>query len=61
MNKIVVKNPVVDLEGDEMTRVIWQLIKDKLIKPYLDIELRTFDLSILNRDATEDKDRKSVV
>ncbi len=55
MNKIVVKNPVVDLDGDEMTRVIWQLIKDKLIKPYLDIELRTFDLSIENRDATEDK------
>ena len=55
MNKIVVKNPVVDLEGDEMTRVIWQLIKDKLIKPYLDIELRSFDLSIENRDATEDK------
>ena len=55
MNKIVVKNPVVDLDGDEMTRVIWQLIKDKLIKPYLDIELRTFDLSIENRDATEDQ------
>ena len=55
MNKIVVKNPVVDLDGDEMTRVIWQLIKDKLIKPYLDVELRTFDLSIENRDATEDK------
>ena len=55
MNKIVVKNPVVDLDGDEMTRVIWKLIKDKLIKPYLDVELRTFDLSIENRDATEDK------
>ena len=55
MNKIVVKNRVVDLDGDEMTRVIWQLIKDKLIKPYLDVELRTFDLSIENRDATEDK------
>ena len=55
MSKIVVKNPVVDLDGDEMTRVIWQLIKDKLIKPYLDVELRTFDLSIENRDATEDK------
>ena len=55
MSKIKVKNPVVDLDGDEMTRVIWQLIKDKLIKPYLDIELRTFDLSIENRDATEDK------
>ena len=51
----MVKNPVVDLDGDEMTRVIWQLIKDKLIKPYLDVELRTFDLSIENRDATEDK------
>ena len=55
MNKIVVKSPVVDLDGDEMTRVIWKLIKDKLIKPYLDVELRTFDLSIENRDATEDK------
>ena len=51
----MVKNPVVDLDGDEMTRVIWQLIKDKLIKPYLDVELRTFDLSIENRDATKDK------
>ena len=55
MSKIVVNNPVVDLDGDEMTRVIWQLIKDKLIKPYLDVELRTFDLSIENRDATKDK------
>ncbi len=55
MNKIVVKSPVVDLDGDEMTRVIWKLIKDKLIKPYLDVELRTFDLSIENRDASEDK------
>ena len=55
MNKITVKNPVVDLDGDEMTRVIWQLIKDKLIKPYLDLELRTFDLSIQNRDATDDE------
>ena len=55
MNKIKVKNPVVDLDGDEMTRVIWQLIKNKLIKPYLDLELRTLDLSIQNRDATDDK------
>jgi isocitrate dehydrogenase len=55
VNKIKVKNPVVDLDGDEMTRVIWQLIKDKLIKPYLDLELRTFDLSIQNRDATDDQ------
>ena len=55
MNKIKVKNPVVDLDGDEMTRVIWRLIKEKLIRPYLDIELRTFDLSIQNRDATDDQ------
>jgi isocitrate dehydrogenase len=55
VHKIKVENPVVDLDGDEMTRVIWQLIKDKLIKPYLDIEIRTFDLSIKNRDATDDK------
>jgi isocitrate dehydrogenase len=55
VSKIKVTNPVVDLDGDEMTRVIWQLIKDKLIKPSLDIELRTFDLSIQNRDATGDK------
>ena len=51
----MVKSPVVDLDGDEMARVIWKLIKDKLIKPYLDVELRTFDLSIENRDASEDK------
>ena len=55
MNKIKVTNPVVDLDGDEMTRVIWQLIKDKLIRPYLDLALRTFDLSIENRDATDDQ------
>jgi isocitrate dehydrogenase len=55
VNKIKVTKPVVDLDGDEMTRVIWQLIKDKLIRPYLDLELRTFDLSIENRDATDDQ------
>ncbi|MGC2410640.1 MAG: NADP-dependent isocitrate dehydrogenase [Methyloceanibacter sp.] len=55
MNKIKVKNPVIDLDGDEMTRVIWQLIKEKLIRPYIDLELRTFDLSIENRDLTNDK------
>ena len=55
MNKIKVTKPVVDLDGDEMTRVIWQLIKDKLIRPYLDLELRTFDLSIENREATDDQ------
>ena len=55
MNKIKVTKPVVDLDGDEMIRVIWQLIKDKLIRPYLDLELRTFDLSIENREATDDQ------
>ena len=55
MNKIKVKNPVVELDGDEMTRIIWQLIKDKLIQPYLDVELLYFDLGIENRDATDDK------
>jgi isocitrate dehydrogenase len=55
MKKIKVKNPVVDIDGDEMTRVIWKLIKDKLILPYLDITLETYDLGIENRDRTEDK------
>ena len=55
MNKIKVKNPVAELDGDEMTRVIWELIKNKLILPYLDIELLRFDLSIENRDATDDQ------
>jgi len=55
VNKIKVKNPVADLDGDEMTRVIWQLIKDKLIFPYLDLPLLYFDLSIQNRDATDDQ------
>ena len=55
MNKIKVKNPIAELDGDEMTRVIWELIKNKLILPYLDIELLRFDLSIENRDATDDQ------
>ncbi|MCR4283588.1 MAG: NADP-dependent isocitrate dehydrogenase [Bauldia sp.] len=55
MPKIKVANPVVELDGDEMTRIIWQLIKEKLILPYLDIELLYFDLGIENRDATEDR------
>ncbi|HEV2955941.1 MAG TPA: NADP-dependent isocitrate dehydrogenase [Xanthobacteraceae bacterium] len=55
MAKIKVKNPVVELDGDEMTRIIWQLIKDKLIHPYLDIELVYFDLGMEQRDATDDK------
>lgn len=55
MNKIKVANPVADLDGDEMTRIIWQLIKDKLIHPYLDLEIDYFDLSVENRDATGDQ------
>jgi len=55
VNKIKVKNPVADLDGDEMTRVIWQMIKEKLIFPYLDLPLLTFDLGIRNRDATDDQ------
>jgi isocitrate dehydrogenase len=55
MAKIKVKNPVVELDGDEMTRIIWKLIKDKLIHPYLDIELLYFDLGIEHRDKTDDQ------
>ncbi len=55
MQKIQVANPVVELDGDEMTRIIWQFIKDKLILPYLDIELKYFDLGIEHRDATNDQ------
>ncbi len=55
MAKIKVDNPVVDIDGDEMTRIIWAMIKEKLILPHLDIDLKYFDLSIQNRDATEDK------
>jgi len=55
MAKIKVKTPVVDLDGDEMTRIIWQFIKDKLILPYLDIDIKYFDLGIEHRDATDDK------
>jgi isocitrate dehydrogenase len=55
MAKIKVKNPVVEMDGDEMTRIIWQLIKDKLIHPYLDIDLLYYDLSIQHRDETNDQ------
>jgi len=55
MTKIKVKNPVVDLDGDEMTRIIWAFIKDELIVPYLDVDLEYYDLSIQNRDATGDR------
>jgi len=54
-NKIKVANPVVELDGDEMTRVIWKLIKDKLILPYLELDIKYFDLGIEHRDATNDK------
>ena len=55
MAKIKVDNPVVELDGDEMTRIIWQFIKDKLIHPYLDIKLDYYDLSVEHRDATSDQ------
>jgi isocitrate dehydrogenase len=55
MSKIKVKNPVVEMDGDEMTRIIWSFIKEQLILPYLDIDLKYFDLSIENRDATNDQ------
>ncbi|MHB8285231.1 MAG: NADP-dependent isocitrate dehydrogenase [Caulobacteraceae bacterium] len=55
MSKIKVANPVADLDGDEMTRIIWQMIKDKLIYPYLDLNLEYYDLGMEHRDATDDK------
>jgi isocitrate dehydrogenase len=55
MNKIKVKNPVVEMDGDEMTRIIWQKIREKLILPYLDIDLKYFDLGVEHRDATNDQ------
>ena len=55
MAKIKVKNPVVEMDGDEMTRIIWKFIKDKLIHPYLDIDLLYYDLGIQKRDETNDQ------
>ena len=55
MAKIKVKNPVVELDGDEMTRIIWSFIKDKLIKPYLEVDLKYFDLGMESRDSTNDQ------
>ncbi len=55
MPKIKVANPVVELDGDEMTRIIWDLIKKKLVHPYLDVDLHYYDLSVENRDATNDQ------
>jgi len=55
VKKILVNNPVVELDGDEMTRIIWQLIKDELILPWLDIDLKYYDLSVQSRDNTDDQ------
>ncbi len=55
MDKIKVNSPIVDLNGDEMTRVIWDFIKKKLILPYLDLKIESYDLSIQNRDKTSDQ------
>jgi len=55
MAKIKVENPIVELDGDEMTRIIWQFIKDQLILPYLDVDLKYYDLGIESRDATDDQ------
>jgi isocitrate dehydrogenase len=55
VDKIKVENPVVELDGDEMTRIIWQFIKDRLILPYVDVDLKYFDLGVESRDATEDQ------
>ena len=55
MNKISVANPVVELDGDEMTRIIWSFIKDKLILPYVDLDIKYYDLGMEHRDATNDQ------
>ena len=55
MSKIKVENPVVELDGDEMTRIIWKFIKDKLIIPYLDLDIKYYDLGLEYRDETNDQ------
>ena len=55
MSKIKVKNPIVELDGDEMTRIIWSFIKKKLITPYLELDIKYFDLGIESRDKTSDQ------
>jgi isocitrate dehydrogenase len=55
MTRIKVANPIVDIDGDEMTRIIWQMIKDKLVFPFLDVELDYYDLGMEHRDATDDQ------
>ncbi|KAB1209146.1 Isocitrate dehydrogenase [NADP], chloroplastic/mitochondrial [Morella rubra] len=54
-DRVRVQNPIVEMDGDEMARIMWRMIKDKLIFPYLDLDIKYFDLGILNRDATEDR------
>ena len=55
MKKIEMKNPIVEMDGDEMTRIIWALVKDKLILPFVDLKSEYYDLSLVNREATGDK------
>ena len=55
MAKINVKNPIVELDGDEMTRIIWEFIKNKLILPYLDLDIEYYDLGMKSRDNTNDQ------
>ncbi|MBW7910955.1 MAG: NADP-dependent isocitrate dehydrogenase, partial [Alphaproteobacteria bacterium] len=55
MSKIKVKTPVVEMNGDEMTRIIWDMIIERMIKPYLDIDLKSYDLSVQSRDETNDQ------
>ena len=55
MGKIKVKNPVVEIDGDEMTRIIWEWIRERLIRPYLDIDLKYYDLGVEKRDETNDR------
>ena len=55
MSKIIVKNPVVDIDGDEMTHVIWDIIKKELILPNIEVDIKYYDLSIENRDKTNDQ------
>ena len=55
MNKIIVTNPIVELDGDEMTRIIWSFIKEKLIFPYLELDIKYYDLGMESRDKTNDQ------
>ena len=58
MSKIKVKNPVVEMDGDEMTRIIWKYIKEQLILPYIDIDIKYFDLGVIKRDETDNRKNK---